>query len=59
LQVVQMCVNAAQGQQFVVGTIFSHDTVGDGDDAVGVADGAQSVDDDDDGAALRAVRGLR
>ena len=48
---VEVGIDAALCQQLGVTAALGDDTVGDGDDAVGVADGTQAVGDDQGGAA--------
>lgn len=52
LDAVQLRVQPVEGHQLVVGALFFDHTVFDHDDLVGVADGAQSMGDAKNGAAL-------
>jgi hypothetical protein len=51
LQMVQVGVHPVERQQLLMGTVFSHDAILDHNDLVGVAQGAQTMGDSDDGAA--------
>ena len=46
LGVIQVCVDAALSQQFLVGTAFRDPAIGNGDNAVGRTNGAESVGND-------------
>src|SRR5882672_7363238 len=52
LDAVQAGIDAAGGQQFVVGALLRDTTILQDDDLVGIADGAQAVSNGDDGAPL-------
>src|SRR3984893_13362052 len=51
LQLVKLGVDAVAVQQLLVGSFFCHHAALDDDDPVGVAQGAESMGDRDDGAA--------
>src|SRR5882762_10884262 len=52
LDAIQVGIDAAGGQQFVVGALLRDTAILQDDDLVGIADGAQAVSNGDDGAPL-------
>ena len=56
LETQQCRVTAIRRREFVMTAVFGHDSVLDGENAVGQAHGGKPVRDDEDGAALDNLR---